>query len=322
MSYAFHLSTTEILAACALDVFLGDPKWLPHPVVLIGRIAGWGEEMIWRHDGQRNIWRGAALVVFVLSIVATITLLLIIILTRIAWWLGAAAAIVISWTTIAARGLDDAALAIETWLSAKDLAGARSAMPALVGRDPEALDCEAMIRATIESLAENASDAIVAPLMYLFIAGPVGAMTYKVINTLDSMIGYRTDRYIYFGRVAARLDDLANLLPSRITAGCIAIAATLLNGRGRSSLASCFKDASKHASPNAGWPEAAMAGALGVQLGGAAIYDGQAEPRAFLGDDDRAMEVSDIRLARRMVRVSAIVALAVIALCRYVIVSI
>ena len=128
-----------------------------------------------------------------------------------------------------------------------------------------------MIRATLESLAENASDAIVAPLMYLVIAGPVGAIVYKAINTLDSMIGYRNDRYLYFGRAAARLDDVANLLPSRITAGCLAIAALILNGRGRNAINACFSDASKHASPNAGWPEAAMAGALGVQLGGAAL---------------------------------------------------
>jgi adenosylcobinamide-phosphate synthase len=261
-------------------------------------------------------------VVFVLSIAAASSAFIIILFTQIGWWLGATVAIIISWTTIAARGLDDAALAVEIELSAKNLQGARSAMPALVGRDPETLDCEGMIRATIESLAENASDAIVAPLMYLFIAGPVGAIIYKAINTLDSMIGYRNDRYIYFGRVAARLDDLANLIPSRMTAGCIAIAASILSRRGRNALASCFRDASKHASPNAGWPEAAMAGALGVQLGGAAVYDGDVEARAFFGDSDRALQVADIRTARQMVRVTTIVALAAIALGRFLVVSI
>ena len=322
MSYAFHLSTPEILAASALDVFLGDPKWLPHPVVIIGRIAGELEKTMWRNDQEGNIWRGAALVFFVLSIAAAITLLIVTTLTRIAWWLGAAGAILFAWTTIAARGLDDAASAVETFLGANNLEGARNAMPALVGRDPEALDCEAMIRATIESLAENASDAIVAPLMYLFIAGPVGAIIYKAINTLDSMIGYRNDRYIYFGRAAARLDDLVNLLPSRISAMCIAIAAAILNGRGRDALDACFRDASKHTSPNAGWPEAAMAGALGVQLGGAATYDGDIEAHALLGDSLRALQVADIRMARLMVRVAAIVGFTVLALGRYVVVSI
>jgi adenosylcobinamide-phosphate synthase len=322
VSYAFHLSTTEILAACALDIFLGDPKWLPHPVVLIGRVARWLEKIMWRDSERGNIWRGAALVVFVISIAAASSAFIIILFTRIAWWLGAAIAILIAWTTIAARGLDDAAFAVEARLGAKNLGCARSAMTTLVGRDPEALDCEAMIRATIESLAENASDAIVAPLMYLFIAGPIGAIIYKAINTLDSMIGYRNDRYICFGRAAARLDDLANLLPARITATCIAIAAAILNGRGQNALDACFRDASKHASPNAGWPEAAMAGALGVQLGGAAIYDGEVEERAILGAGDRALRVADISMTRQIIRIAAIVALAVIALGRYVIVLI
>jgi adenosylcobinamide-phosphate synthase len=312
----------QILAACTLDVFLGDPKWLPHPVVFIGRVTGWFEKTMWRDDHRGNIWRGAVLVFFVLSMAAASVALLIAVFTRIAWWLGATVAILIAWTTIAARGLDDAALAVETQLDAKDFEGARSAMPALVGRDPEALDCAAMIRATIESLAENASDAIVAPLMYLFIAGPVGAIIYKAINTLDSMIGYRNHRYIYFGRPAARHDDVANLVPSRMTAGCLALAASILNLRGRDALASCFRDALKHASPNAGWPEAAMAGALGMQLGGAAVYDGDIEARAFLGDSVRALQVADIRMARLMVRVAAIVGFTALALGRYVVVSI
>jgi adenosylcobinamide-phosphate synthase len=317
VNHALHLSKAAILFAFAIDVLLGDPKWLPHPVALIGRIVSYGERILLRGDGRGNLWRGAMLTVSVAALTAAMTWSSICVFDYISTRLGVLAAILIAWTTIAARSLDDAALTIEDRLAARDLAGARVAIPALVGRDPESLDCEGMIRATIESLAENASDAIIAPLFYLFVAGPVGAMVYKAVNTLDSMIGYRDQRYIYFGRFAARLDDVANFVPARITAVCIALSALPINGRVRDAIATCFRDASKHASPNAGWPEAAMAGALGVQLGGNAVYQGALEERASIGDAKRPLQISDIPLARTVVRVSTMLAFAMLATSRY-----
>lgn len=174
------------------------------------------------------------------------------------------------------------------------------AIGSLVGRDPERLDKPGIIRAAIESVAENASDGFVAPLLFLVIAGPAGAMAYKAINTLDSMIGYRNERYIHFGRVAARLDDCVNWIPSRLTAVAIAMAAMAVTRRGSESLRACFADGGKHESPNAGYPEAAMAGALGIQLGGEAYYGGELEVRPHLGSDETAVSIETLRRAREV----------------------
>jgi adenosylcobinamide-phosphate synthase len=173
-----------------------------------------------------------------------------------------------------------------------------------------------MIKAAIESVAENFSDGVVAPMLYLFIGGPVAAIAYKAINTLDSMIGYRDERYLYFGRAAARIDDVANFMPARLSALCIAASCLgSAEGAGRA-LRTCGADARRHASPNAGYPEAAMAGALGVQLGGDAIYDGEVEHRATLGIAGRELAVEDIATARRILRIGTVIAFASLALVR------
>jgi hypothetical protein len=156
-------------------------------------------------------------------------------------------------------------------------------------------------------------------LLFLFVGGPVAAMAYKAINTLDSMIGYRDERYLYFGRTAARIDDVANYIPARISAVCIAAASAFTTGRLRPALRTCLADARKHSSPNAGFPEAAMAGALGVQLGGDAIYGGEVEHRAVLGIADRELKVEDIAVARSILRVATAIAFVSFALVRNVV---
>ncbi|MGO9059946.1 MAG: adenosylcobinamide-phosphate synthase CbiB, partial [Candidatus Binataceae bacterium] len=201
-------------------------------------------------------------------------------------------------------------------LERDDLPAARAAMPALVGRDPASLDREGMVRATIESVAENSSDGIVAPLFYLFVGGPAAALAYKAINTLDSMIGHTDSRYLYFGRFAARMDDLANLVPARLSAACLVAAAAILGQRPMEALRVCRADARRHPSPNAGFPEAAIAGALGVQLGGSAIYDSEMETRPLLGVAHREVTVADIATARRLLWAETLIAFAVIATAR------
>jgi cobalamin biosynthesis protein CobD/CbiB len=180
---------------------------------------------------------------------------------------AAGAAVAIAWTALAMRGLDRAGAAVEQALVANDLMDARREIRALVGRDPDSLDRIGLIRAAVESVAENSSDGVIAPMLYLFAGGPVAAIAYKAINTLDSMIGYCDDHYRWFGRAAARLDDLANLLPARITAVCLTAAAAIVSRRAAQAYAACLSSASMHRSPNAGYPESAMAGALGIQLG-------------------------------------------------------
>lgn len=298
VSYAFHLPTKFILAALVLDIVWADPQWLPHPISLIGCAIAYGERRLRTGNPGRDLMSGALLVIGVVTLTMAMSWVLIAALQAINWRLGALAATFIAWTTLAARGLNDAALAVERCLRSNDEGSARREIRALVGRDPDTLDHPGLVRAAIESVAENSSDGVIAPLLFLFLGGPVGALAYKAINTFDSMVGYKDPRYFYFGKFAARLDDIANLLPARLTAVSIALAAALLTGRARESLRACVVDAHKHESPNAGYPEAAMAGALGVELGGDASYGGELEHRARLGRAEVPLSIAALRTSR------------------------
>ena len=306
----------------AIDLAIGDPPLIPHPVRLIGAAIAWGDRHLRSGVASRDLRAGATLALATIVISAAAAWIVIAGASRIAGWLGAATAILIAATTLALRGLDDAARQVEYALEADDDASARRALPALVGRDPDALDRAGIIRATIESVAENTSDGFVAPLLFLFIGGPVAAIAYKAVNTLDSMIGYRDDRYIFFGRVAARLDDAANYLPARLTAVCMIAAAQWVTGRGPQAWATCRADARRHASPNAGFPEAAAAGALGIRLGGDAIYDRQIERRASFGHALRDPSAADIAAARRLMNVAAALVFCAMALARSMLVAV
>jgi adenosylcobinamide-phosphate synthase len=322
LSYAVHLPTPLILGAIAADAIAGDPEWLPHPVRLIGWTITRGEALLWT-GRSRDDWRnGSVLTVAVVVGAAWSTWTLI----SLASWAGtqveAAVAVIIAWSTIAIRGLDMAAGAVEQALRAGELDRARHEIRALVGRDPDSLDETGLIRAAVESVAENASDGVIAPLFYLFVGGPVAAMGYKAINTLDSMVGYLDHRYQWFGRSAARLDDLANLLPARITAGCLMVAAAAISRRAVEAFTACVMSASMHSSPNAGYPESAMAGALGIQLGGDATYGGEVEHRPAMGLAEREPLIMDIRRARMIMRLAAVLAFCVFASIRFALFSV
>jgi adenosylcobinamide-phosphate synthase len=316
---AFYLPAPLIFAALALDALAGDPPWLPHPVVLIGRAISWGEYRLRSAQPRTDFLRGVLLAVCVTTLAGGAVWVAIALCGSVSHWLSSLAAVLVAWTTLAMRGLDDAAKTVELSLRRDDENAARRSMPALVGRDPETLDRAGMICGTIESIAENLSDGIIAPLLFLFVGGPVAAMAYKAINTLDSMIGYRDERYLFFGRAAARIDDVANYIPARLSAVCIAAASAFTTGRLRPALRTCLADARKHLSPNAGLPESAMAGALGVQLGGDTIYDGEVEHRAVLGIAERGLMVEDIAVARSILRVATAIAFVGFALIRNVV---
>ncbi|SRR5579885_26747 len=318
MTHALHLSTALIAAAILLDCSLGDPAWLPHPVRIIGAAISRGETVLHTGDPRRDLGRGAILTVAIVALSATAAWALVALCDRLHPAVGALAAIAIAWTTLALRSLDRAAAEVQDALLRRDDGAARRAMPALVGRDPSCLDREGMVRAAVESVAENSSDGVVAPLLFLFIAGPAGAIAYKAVNTLDSMIGHRDARYAYFGKAAARLDDAANWIPARLTAVCIAAASELWLGRGRQALAICGRDARKHESPNAGYPEAAMAGGLGMRLGGPAIYEGEKIEHATLGDSECPVTIDDIASARMIFKIAAAIAFASFAAFRMI----
>jgi adenosylcobinamide-phosphate synthase len=318
-STAFYIPAPLIFAALALDALAGDPPWLPHPVVLIGRAISWSEHRLRSGEPRMDLLNGLELAVCVTALAAGAVWVTIAFCGLASHWLSSLAAVLVAWTTLSMRGLDDAAKTVELSLRRGDEPAARSAMPALAGRDPDKLDRAGMICATVESIAENLSDGIIAPLLFLFAGGPVAGMAYKAINTLDSMIGYRDERYLYFGRAAARIDDVANYIPARLSAVCIAAASTLTTGRLRPALRTCLADARKHLSPNAGFPESAMAGALGVQLGGDAIYGGEVEHRAVLGIAERGLTVEDIAAARGILRFATAIAFVSFALVRDVV---
>jgi adenosylcobinamide-phosphate synthase len=273
----------QVIAALLVDLALGDPRWLPHPVRGIGRLAGGLETFArrWLGDGRMA---GLAAAVAVVAIAGGAAWGAIALAGR---WHPLAADVVgigLIYTTIAARDLVAHSQAVFAALAAGDLPEARRRVGRIVGRDTDALDASGVVRAAVESVAESTVDGVTAPLFYALAAGPVGAMVYRAINTLDSMFGHQDARYARFGWAAARIDDLVNYLPARLTAPLVCLAAMLLRQRGLGALRILVRDGRNHASPNSGLPEAAMAGALGVQLGGLNCYDGQPLAKPTIGN--------------------------------------
>lgn len=286
----------QLLGAAGLDALAGDPPDRYHPVWWTGRMIAGLERLI--YPVNRGFSGGVALAAstFLLTALALRPL------TggktaRPAHWL---AGILVIDSSISFRQLSSKALAVQALLEAGDLEGARGMTGAMVGRDTANLSGEDVARAVVETLAENASDGVVAPLLYAMLGGPAAAYLYRTVNTLDSMVGYRNERYREFGRASARLDDLANLLPSRLTALMLLAADALDGGDMIHNVNIVLRDAPGHTSPNAGWPEAAMAAALGVKLGGTNYYSGVAHDGADLGNPLRPLAPARIGEAVRL----------------------
>ncbi len=301
-----------MVLALLIDCVIGWPDALyrrvGHPVSWIGRAISWGER-VWNTGPERQRrWAGVGL-----------TGLVVAGLSAVGWavqatlpdgWLGTVVLGVLAWPLVAARSLHAHVARVAAPLAKGDLDGARGAVSMIVGRTPKGMDAPAISRAAIESLAENASDGVVAPLFWGAIFGLPGIVAYKGINTLDSMIGYRNARYLAFGWAAARLDDLANLVPARLTGVLFVAVARGVRGP---AFRTMRRDARQHRSPNAGWPEAAMAGALAVRLSGPRVYDGVTTDDAWLnpvaGDPDASDILRALRLYRRMVGLFAVLLL-------------
>jgi adenosylcobinamide-phosphate synthase len=256
----------QIIAALLLDLVLGDPRRLPHPVRLIGRFALALEEPLRRLVPNARL-AGVLAALIVVGSAAGATAIAILAARHLHPWAGEALSTLFLYWSFAARDLADHALNVSRALGRDDLAGARRLVSLMVGRDTADMDKGEVARAAVESVAENTVDGVVAPLLFAVLAGPVGAMVYKAISTLDSTFGYRNERYREFGWASARLDDLANYLPARLTVPLVMLAA-LPRGGGMRALSVCRRDGRRHLSPNAGLAEAAVAGALGIQLGG------------------------------------------------------
>ncbi len=277
---------TQLLCGAALDLALGDPRWLPHPVRGIGWLIARLEPLC-RH--LPLYLGGAVLWLLVVGLSASIVWLTL-------PWL----AIFWIWTFLAVRDLDVQSMRVIVALRDGDLVQARERLSMIVGRDTATLDEPEILRATVETVAESLGDGIVGPLFYLALAGPAGMAAYKAASTLDSMCGYRNERYREFGWASARLDDVANFIPARLSVLLVALAALLLGYDARAALKCALRDGRSQPSPNSGYPEAAVAGALGVQLGGLNTYQGVASRKATLGDALRPLSFEVFSGVRRI----------------------
>jgi adenosylcobinamide-phosphate synthase len=308
------MSSRRVVAAAYLfDWIAGDPEWFPHPVRLIGKAIEQGERVL-RRPGQSPAVELVAGGVLSLSLVGAVYLSTA---KAIAWmerrdrWLGFTAETLLAWTCLASRSLHDEASSVVDALEADDIPRARLRLARVVGRDTEHLDKQEISRAVIETVAESCSDGVIAPLFYMAVGGVPLAMAYKTVNTLDSMIGHADEQYFYFGKLAARMDDIANFLPSRLAAlGVAASAAIVEDGNSTAALDTWLRDGMKHKSPNAGQPESAMAGALQVRLGGKNSYAGMPMAAPLMGEQFSQPTVAKARQAIQIVAAVSVLGVA------------
>ncbi len=312
---ALHLAA--LACGFVLDALFGDPYCMPHIIRLIGSLISWLERMLRSacdESPQGLRFAGGLLVMLVLGISGVCAMLVLRLAYGISSVLGFAAETFVCYQMLAAKQLRIEAMRVHDALLQEGLAQARKAVSMIVGRDTQNLDEAGVTRAAVETVAENASDGVVAPLLFMALFGAVGGVLYKAANTMDSMVGYKNERYRYFGTAAARLDDVLNWVPARLTALLMCLAAPLVGLDGSGAWRILRRDSRRHASPNAGYPEAACAGALGVQLAGPASYFGVVHDKPTIGDNTRPIEPKDIVRACKLLSVTSVLAL-IVCLC-------
>lgn len=327
---------TLIWIAFIIDLILGDPYKFPHPVRYIGKYIRWFEKKFYpmnqlaqlenkdntqlykdkketkiNEEKRKNALkrRGMFLVISTITLTFLITFLVLHVAKLISGYLYIGMNIIIMWTCIAHRCLGGEGYKIYRHLKNDDLEKAREQVGYLVARETKDLSYEDVCKATIETIVENTSDGVIAPLFYMIIGGAPLAMVYKAINTMDSMVGYKNDKYYDYGFVAAKLDDVANYIPARITGLLMVLASFLLGYDSRTSWKILKRDRRNHSSPNAGFPEAATAGALNIQLGGSHIYFGKMVHKPTIGDNIKIVDNEDIKRSIKLMSISSIILL-------------
>ena len=297
-------------AAYVLDLILGDPSMLPHPIRWIGHLISRLEKIFYDGKASAVLQRlaGCAFWCSVVAGVASGTLLIMGVSKYLHPYLGQFMIVWLAYTTLATRSLHLESRRVGRALEKGDLDGARKSLARIVSRDTSGLEEKDILRALVETVSENICDGIVAPLLYLAAGGPLAGMVYKAVNTMDSMVGYKNDRYRYFGWLPARMDDLANLIPARLSGLFIMAAARCLKLDWRQAWRIMRRDARKMKSPNAGYPEAAAAGALNVQLGGANVYFGEIVEKPGLGDPREPLTIQTYRSMIRLMYVTSLLA--------------
>lgn len=314
----YLIPALPLISGFILDSVIGDPYNIPHPIRLIGRLIAGLEKAVRRRFKNLRLG-GALLALTVIAVSTALPLALLLVCYRVNIVLGAVAESVLCCYMLAARCLCRESMKVCRAAESGDIEEARRAVSMIVGRDTAVLDRDGIIRAAVETVAENTSDGVTAPLFYMGLGGAVGAFFYKSVNTMDSMIGYKNEKYADIGWFAAKLDDVLNFIPSRLTALLMAAAAPVLGLDGRGALRIWRRDRRKHASPNSAQTESACAGALHVRLAGDAWYFGKLHKKPYIGDNDRPIESGDIRRANRLMYGASVMMLVIAAALRCVI---
>ena len=306
----FHISA--LVLGFLLDLAFGDPRWLYHPIRLIGNLIAWAEKPFraaFPKSEKGELAAGTFFAVFVVAVSTAVPAILLALASRLSLWLVFALEVFWSFQILAAKSLKSESMKVYAALKEGDLPKARKAVSMIVGRDTQKLTEEGVAKAAVETVAENSSDGVIAPLLFLALGGPALGFFYKAVNTLDSMVGYKNDTYLYFGRFSAKLDDVLNFIPSRIS-GLLLVLASPLAGLSMKGAWKIFqRDRRNHASPNSAQTEAAAAGALGVQLAGDAYYFGKLYKKPTIGDPLRPVEYEDIRRVNRLMYAAVCLAL-------------
>ena len=319
------MSLAACIAGFFLDFIFGDPVWLYHPVRLIGKGISFGERQLRKlcsrneknESGRGLVAAGAVLWVCIAGLSFLIPLGVLVLAQKIHPVLRFVLETFWCYQIIAARCLCKESGKVYDRLKAEDLPGARRAVSMIVGRDTENLSTEGVTKAAVETVAENTSDGVTAPLIYMLIGGAPLGFLYKAVNTMDSMLGYKNDKYLYFGRIPARMDDIFNYIPARVTALFMIAASFLCGLDGKNAWRIYKRDRRKHASPNAAQTEAVCAGALRVRLAGDAVYFGKVYKKEFIGDALRPIQPEDIRRTERLMYVTAFLLLIVFGAVKY-----
>lgn len=314
-----------LLAVCfgfLLDLLLGDPRWLYHPVRIIGNGISLAEKMLrsifpGTKKGERIA--GGVLVLIITGFSVAVPLGILYLGYRWNFWLGLAVETFMCYQLLAARSLRDESKRVYDALKTGDLEKSRYAVSMIVGRDTRSLTEEGVTKAAVETVAENTSDGIIAPLFYMMIGGAVGGFAYKAINTMDSMVGYKNEKYQYFGTAAALLDDVVNYVPARISGWLMILAVYILKMNGKNAKKIYLRDRTQHASPNSAHTEAVMAGALEIQLAGDAWYFGELHKKPFIGDPLRKVEPEDILRSHRLMYATSVLAVLCFGILRFLV---
>ena len=302
----------DILLGFILDTIIGDPYKLPHPIRWIGSFISILEKLC-RKIARKNTMLmilGAILAIVVISVSGGITLL-VLKLSSFNKYAYTTVSAVICYYMLAGKSLKTESMKVYKAFENNDTEGARKAVSMIVGRDTQSLTKEGIIKAAVETVAENSSDGVIAPLIYMLIFGPVGGVVYKAVNTMDSMIGYVEEKYFYIGKFAAKLDDVLHYIPARVSGILVIISAFVLRYDYKNAFRIFKRDRRKHASPNSAQTESAMAGALGVQLAGDATYFGVVHKKPYIGDKNREIENEDIKRANDIMYTMTIICLIV-----------